>query len=330
MAMKNNIFLSIHHLLFCALLVGQVACTDKENVNTTPTIAKSTNKPEILEEGKEIRFKQSCTAFGTMACTKNTASGIIESPAKVVASVFRPENQQAQNIILFENPEVTELYTTMLQSIAHLARDNDFYERNLDMYKNGAATGKDVLEAKTGMIEAATELAEKEARLRTFGFKPQELRNAPTGIVWLFANVSEGDLNNITTGKDCNIEFISYSGEVFKGNVSAIGEVVNTETRTFTVRITLKNPDNRFKPGMFAKVSFDVAENNILAVPQSALVTAEGKTYIFKKKANSYFRSEVLTGKQLGDNVLVKEGLSEGDTVVVKGTMLLKGLSFGY
>ncbi len=325
--MLKNIILPFTYIVILGLL--QTACTEQVTAKL-PTQTPQHEKPLMLDNGNEIRFQQATNAFSVMSCSRNSTLGNIEAPAKVVASVFKPENQQAQNIILFENPEVTELYTTMLQSMAHLARDTDFYERNLDMYKNGAATGKDVLEAKTGMIEAATELAEKEARLRTFGFKPQELRNAPTSIVWLFANVSEGDLNNITTGKDCKIEFISYSGEIFKGNVSAIGEVVNTETRTFTVRITLKNPDNRFKPGMFAKVSFDVAENNILSVPQTALITAEGKTYLFKKKANSYFRSEVLTGKQLGDRILIKEGLDEGDTVVVKGTMLLKGLSFGY
>lgn len=323
--MKN-----IHNLfLILALqLLLLSACEETKKVEIPkPTV---NIKPEILDNGNEIRFKTTKQAFEVVVCSKNAVSGIIESPAKVVASVFVPENKQALNIILFENTEVTELYTSMLQSMAHLTRDTDFYERNLDMYKNGAATGKDVLEAKTGMIEAATELAEKEARLRTFGFKPQELRNATPGIVWLFANVSEGDLNNITTGKDCKIEFISYSGEVFKGNVAAIGEVVNTESRTLTVRISLKNPEGRFKPGMFAKVSFDVAEANILSVPQNSLITAEGKTYLFKKKGNSFFRSEVLTGKQLGDNVLILEGLAEKDTVVVKGTMLLKGLSFGY
>jgi multidrug efflux pump subunit AcrA (membrane-fusion protein) len=323
--MKNTYKILVILVLQVILLS---ACEETKKVEIPkPTV---NTKPEILDNGNEIRFKTIKQAFEVIVCSKNSASGVIESPAKVVASVFVPDNRQAQNIILFENTEVTELYTTMLQSIAHLARDTDFYERNLDMYKNGAATGKDVLVAKTGMIEAATELAEKEARLRTFGFKPQELRNAPPGIVWLFANVSEGDLNNITTGKDCKIEFISYSGEIFKGNVSAIGDVVNTESRTFTVRISLKNPQGRFKPGMFAKVSFDVAEANILSVPQNSLITAEGKTYLFKKKGNSFFRSEVLTGKQLGDNILILEGLSEKDTVVVKGTMLLKGLSFGY
>jgi cobalt-zinc-cadmium efflux system membrane fusion protein len=315
---------------FLCLLLGILSACEEQKPIESPNLVSNNDKPEILDNGREIRFKTARSSFSTLVCAKNSMTGTIESPAKVVASVFVPENKQAQNIILFENTDVTELYTTMLQSIAHLARDTDVYNRNLDMYSNGAATGKDVLEAKTGMIEAATELAEKEARLRTFGFKPQELRNAPPGIVWLFANVSEGDLKNITTGKDCKIEFISYSGEIFKGNVSAIGEVVNTDTRTFTVRITLANPQEKFKPGMFAKVSFDVAENNILTVPQSSLITAEGKTYLFKKKGNSYFRSEVLTGKQLGDNVLIIEGLQEQDTIVTQGTMLLKGLSFGY
>ncbi|MFY7786992.1 MAG: hypothetical protein ACOVQA_03875, partial [Thermoflexibacteraceae bacterium] len=205
--LKNLILPLTYILVYC---LAQTACTEQDTAKVSVQAPKEA-KPLVVDNGNEIRFQEPTNAFSVVSCGRNSTLGNIEAPAKVVASVFKPENQQAQNIILFENPEITELYTTMLQSMAHLARDTDFYDRNLDMYKNGAATGKDVLEAKTGMIEAATELAEKEARLRTFGFKPQELRNAPTGIVWLFANVSEGDLNNITTGKDCKIEFISYS-----------------------------------------------------------------------------------------------------------------------
>ncbi len=287
-------------------------------------------KPQILNKGELIRFTSSPKLFELYPVAQNSLDGNIDAPAQVAATVLRPDNLNSETIILFDDPELTNLYTALLQSVAHYARDREFYDRVQDMYNNSAATGKDLTEAKTGMIEAATELAEKEARLKMYGFDPNELRSAKPGVVWLISNVSESALGAIKTGKDCKVEFISYPGETFSGRVSAIGEVLDNSTQTIKVRITIINKNNKFKSGMFAKISFGLSEVNILAVPQSALITAEGETYVFKKKANDFIRAKVTIGKQIGGQVIIKEGIVPGDTVVSKGTMLLKGLSFGY
>lgn len=315
------------YFLLPALVYALAGCTD-EKKNTV--VNTDHDKPEILNKGELIRFASAPRMFELFPVAENSLDGDIEAPAQVAATVLRPDHLNSETIILFDDPELTDLYTNLLQSIAHYARDKEFYERVQDMYNNSAATGKDLTEAKTGMIEAATELAEKEARLKMFGFDPNELRSAKPGIVWLISNVSESALSAIKTGKDCKVEFISYPGETFSGRVSAIGEVLDNSTQTIKVRVTINNKENKFKSGMFAKISFGLSETNILAVPQSALVTAEGETFVFKKKKNDFQRVTVKVGKQIGDHIIIKEGIANGDTVVSKGTMLLKGMSFGY
>ncbi|HVD98621.1 MAG TPA: efflux RND transporter periplasmic adaptor subunit [Cytophagaceae bacterium] len=312
-------------LALLALLTLQ-GCKEKKK----PDLISDREKPQILNKGELIRFSSPPKMFETYVIAENSLDGNIEAPAQVAATVLRPDHPNSETIILFDDPELTDLYTTLLQTIAHYARDKEFYARVQDMYNNDAATGKELTEAKTGMVEAATELAEKEARLKMFGFDPNELRSAKPGVVWLISNVSESALSAIKTGKDCKVEFISYPGEVFSGRVSAIGEVLDNSTQTIKVRVTINNKDNKFKSGMFAKISFGLSESNILAVPQSALVTAEGETYVFKKKGNDFYKTQVTIGKQIGGQVIIKEGVTSGDTVVSKGTMLLKGMSFGY
>lgn len=315
------------YFLLSVMVYVMAGCSDEKKqapVNTDH------DKPQILNKGELIRFASAPRMFELFPVKENSLDGDIEAPAQVAATVLRPDHLNSETIILFDDPELTDLYTNLLQSVAHYARDKEFYERVQDMYKNDAATGKDLTEAKTGMIEAATELAEKEARLKMFGFDPNELRSARPGIVWLISNVSESALSAIKTGKDCKVEFISYPGETFSGRVSAIGEVLDNSTQTIKVRVTINNKENKFKSGMFAKISFGLSETNILAVPQSALVTAEGETFVFKKKGNDFHRATVKVGKQIGDHVILKEGIANGDTVVSKGTMLLKGMSFGY
>jgi cobalt-zinc-cadmium efflux system membrane fusion protein len=315
------------YFLIPVLLFLLSACTEKKK---TIQAISDHEKPEILNKGELIKFKTTPGMFELFPIAENSLDGNIEAPAQVAATVLKPDNINSEIIILFDDPDLTDLYTTMLQSIAHYARDKEFYERVQDMYANSAATGKDLTEARTGMIESATELAEKEARLKMYGFDPSELRKARPGSVWLISNVSESALSAIKTGKDCKVEFISYPGEVFTGRVSAIGEVLDNSTQTIKVRVTINNKEGKFKSGMFAKISFGLSESNILAVPQSSLITAEGETFVFKKKGNDFYRTYVTIGKQINDQVIIKEGIAVGDTIVSKGTMLLKGLSFGY
>lgn len=290
----------------------------------------NTSSHEVLEQGEVIRFQSIPKTFDTYAISTNSFDGKFEAPAQVAASVLKHKNENSETIILFDDPEITDMYTSLLQSSAHYQRDRDFNERVKDMYEHSAATGKELNEAQTGMIDAATELAEKEARLQMYGFEPNELRKAKQGIVWLISNVNESALGVIKPGKPCTVEFIAYPGETFNATVAAIGEVLDNSTQTIKVRVTLSNPQDKFKPGMFAKISFGLSEANILGVPQSALITAQGKTYVFKKRGNDFVRQEVQVRNQIGNSIIIKEGLERGDTIVTKGTMLLKGLSFGY
>jgi cobalt-zinc-cadmium efflux system membrane fusion protein len=162
------------------------------------------------------------------------------------------------------------------------------------------------------------------------GFSPQDLRRARPGYAWLLADVPETIIENLEKEDKVSVAFSSYPAETFQGQISAIGDVVDNNTRTVKVRITLPNKDGKIKPGMYAKVNISLQVNNTLSVPASALVAVQARNYVFVKKGNSYRRTEVVTGQQIGNNVLVLKGLQESDSVLYQGTMLMKGISFGF
>ena len=320
-SMKTKIYQILVVLFFIS------SCQEKEK----PVYQmKQTEKPQIKENGNQIVFASLPPHFAVWFASKRSLEGSVTAPARVAASIYAGAQETDSKIILFENPEITELYSAYLQSVAHVNRDTDFYSRVQDMYKNAAATGRELLEAKTGMIDAQNEMLELEARLRVFGYKPSELKNAPVNTAWIVANVSESDLKHIRVGTTCQIEFNSYDNDFFAGKVVAIGEVLNNNTRTVNVRIALPNKDEKFKPGMFAEANFGINESDKIAVPNTALVTVEGKSYIFKRKGKDFFRAEVDPEKQLGDYTILKSGVSEGDSIVISNVILLKGFSFGY
>ena len=97
------------------------------------------------------------------------------------------------------------------------------------------------------------------------------------------------------------------------------------------IRIILSNPDGRVKAGMYATVDFGLAEGNFITVPRSAIITVNGKSYVFLKTDKSQFkRQEILLGQQIDDKNIILRGLNDGDSVVVTSAIQLKGLSFGY
>ena len=287
-------------------------------------------QPQLLNKGETIRFHKQNPLFQTMVVSRNSLNGEIEAPAMVSASILQPQNKEADVVILFMDSEMTELYSTFLKSMAHYKRDKLNLERVKDLYEHKAATGRELLQAETELAEAATELEEVEGRLRMEGFNPEELKHAKPGMVWLISDVPEAALNILQVGKSCEVEFTSYPGEKFKGEVEAIGEVIDNATRTVNVRVSLPNGNGKFRSGMYAKVGFGLNHSNSLSVPQSALISVQGKNYVFIKEHLDIKRVEVTTGKQIGNSIIIMDGLQEGDSVVTKGTMLLKGLSFGY
>ena len=107
-------------------------------------------------------------------------------------------------------------------------------------------------------------------------------------------------------------------------------DMVDNATRMIKVRILIDNAANTYKAGMFANVTFHLSEGNFISTPKEALTTVQGKHYVFIKQDHSFERREVQIGQQIGDKVVVYEGLVDDEHIVTQGVMQLKGLSFGY
>jgi RND family efflux transporter MFP subunit len=103
-----------------------------------------------------------------------------------------------------------------------------------------------------------------------------------------------------------------------------VDSVVDPDTRTVKVRTEVANPDGRLKPDMFANVQIVTDVNRAaISIPQSAVLTDEGKTIVFVADGSGYKKRQVQAGIQNNDRVEIVDGLSSGDKVVVKGNYLL-------
>jgi hypothetical protein len=82
---------------------------------------------------------------------------------------------------------------------------------------------------------------------------------------------------------------------------------------------------------MFARVDFSYPQRGVILLPLNAIVTVDANDYAFVQSAEGEFTRRKVTISNANElSAVVLNGISEGEKVVTSGTMLLKGLSFGY
>ena len=151
-------------------------------------------------------------------------------------------------------------------------------------------------------------------------------------VVYLEARVFEGDLAKVRDARRASYTTAAFPGDVFhlgeggRGRIVAIGTAVDPQTRTVPVIFEVMNPANRLRDGMFVEIVFDIGETApVLAVPKRAVVTEEGRTYVFVFNGGERFEKRaVLLGAEGQDFYEVKSGLSRGERVVVDGVYQLR------
>jgi RND family efflux transporter MFP subunit len=111
---------------------------------------------------------------------------------------------------------------------------------------------------------------------------------------------------------------VSALNETFRSKISRFSGRVERDTRTMHTEVDVPNPDGRYKPGMYAYVRLILQEEkNSLAVPVLAINPGEKPTVFVLNKDNIIEERHVTLGLRTPDKVQVREGLAEGDLVIV-------------
>lgn len=142
------------------------------------------------------------------------------------------------------------------------------------------------------------------------------------------ANVLEKDIPLLKPGMKAKIRTEAYPGKVFEGKLTRINTAVELATRTLQAEIYVTNSERLLKPGMFAKIEVVLSEKpQALVIPRFAVIEEGGEKIIFIVKGNQALRKSIVTGYEQDQFVEILEGVSEGDSVVVKGQESLKDRS---
>jgi RND family efflux transporter MFP subunit len=143
--------------------------------------------------------------------------------------------------------------------------------------------------------------------------------------VFVLVKVGQKDLDYIKIGLDCSVGVDTYPDQKFTGRVMVINPAAEAGSRVFECKIKVKNPDELLKPGMFARVSIKIGEDQpVLAVPLEALSSKQGLYYVLVPEGDVVKEKKVEIGALMGTMVEIKSGLSDGQTIVISNVNKLK------
>ena len=143
--------------------------------------------------------------------------------------------------------------------------------------------------------------------------------------IWVEAEVFEHQVPWLKVGQRALIEISYQPGRHYSGAIRYIYPFFNNKTRTLKVSIELANPGQQLRADMYANVTFDVpSARGVVAVPEDAVIHSGERNVVVLDRGNGTFQvSEVILGVNGDGRWEVKEGLEEGDRVVISSQFLI-------
>ena len=110
----------------------------------------------------------------------------------------------------------------------------------------------------------------------------------------------------------------------FAGKISVIDRAVDPQTGSIRVRITVPNPERMLKPGMSCKVLvLNANAGQQLLIPFKAVLEQLGEYFVFIVNDKYVRQMKVSLGPRINSNVIILQGLTGGETIVLDGIQKL-------
>lgn len=231
---------------------------------------------------------------------------------------------------------VTLDQTTLKQQELNLATTQDTYNRMVPVHEVGGISDQELTQLKN-TLDLQKEVVENLRKNSTIkspisgvvtarNFEPGDLFAAAPILhimqinkLKVMANVSEQYYPVVKVGQRVDIEVDIFPGEKFEGKVSRINPALDAATRTFAVEITIPNSNERLRPGMYARATFNMGQREGVMVDDVAVQKQAGSSeryvYVIKDGVAEY--RFVKDGRRVGTKVDITNGLAAGEEVAI-------------
>jgi membrane fusion protein (multidrug efflux system) len=143
----------------------------------------------------------------------------------------------------------------------------------------------------------------------------------------LKVTVSEQQVATLKLGTPVKVKASVFPDNEYSGKVTFIAPKAD-ESLNFPIEIEIAgNPNNELKAGMYGSVVFDTnnaQQKPVITIPRNAFVGGVGNNQVFVVKDSVARLTKIVSGRILGEEVEVLQGLNEGEIVVTSGQINLQ------
>lgn len=227
---------------------------------------------------------------------------------------------------------------TYEEALMYYENAQDLYDVSVNNVGSASEEAEEAVEAAQADLNAfeayisdGSIRAEYSGTVTGVGYSSGDTLNAETAIasfadaesITVTVNVTEDDIAAVHLEDTVDVSFLSYPDEMFSGYVSGIGSSSssgNSQTVSYPVTVVITEVPETLLSGMTANVTFITKQvQDVLYVSNKAVITEGADSYVLRKTDTG---SEEKVRVQLGfsnGSIAEIEGVSEGDTLLIKG-----------
>jgi membrane fusion protein (multidrug efflux system) len=251
-------------------------------------------------------------------------------------------NQQVQETNLLKAQKDADRYHELDKKDAIAKQQVDYADAALEAAKKQVAAAKANVNAVKANVGFATIVAPfsgtigiSQVRSGTSVIAGQTILNTistddPMAVDFPVDQKSFYQFAKKETGKKANDSTfsISFGKDIypFYGSVNTIDRAVDPQTGTIKIRLSFPNKEKMLKAGMNTTVRVLNADGGqSLVIPYKAVTEQLGEFFVYVVGDSSKVsQRKLVLGNAIGANILVKDGLKEGEKIVIEGMQNLR------
>ena len=323
-------------LLVGGVCIASIACQSNQSAQTTEVVEQ---KPKVTTEVATLQDVEQVSTF-TGNVEGFAVNNITPQQARRISRLLVDVGDHVragQKLAEMDNAALTQTKVQYENAKASFERSDELYKFGGESKANWEAVKTQYEVAKStyeNMLENTSLISPISGVVTARNYDNGDMvTGQPIFVVQqinpvkIYVNVSESLYSYISKGMKVNVEFDALPEQKFEGKVSRITPMIDPQTRTFEVEITVANGKELIKPGMYARVIMNYGTRQSVVVPDLAVVKqlGSGNRYIYVYKADGTVAyQKVELGRRMNDKYEILSGIADGDEVVTSGHIALK------
>jgi len=144
--------------------------------------------------------------------------------------------------------------------------------------------------------------------------------------MYINLNLEEVDRGKLQMGQEVHVRVDAIPDKEFLGHIDYISPIASlifkggsTPEKTFPARATLKNMDDRIRPGMSSSAEIIIERQpNMLLIPARSSIDKDGKPAAYVQIGKNFVLRPIQVGRRNDDDIIVTGGLKEGEIVTLE------------